>query len=214
MEASGLDFGASGPQFWSFQAPLVERKGFFLTSRGSACFLNRFGRFFRSAHVSLKCMTAPHHSRPKWIPHMQAFNEPQSPKFHASKLGRRRWAPPGGFNGISDPGPTKRKKLAIQAPQNERNWRSGPHKTKKIRNSDSNFSGISYFHRQNKKRFRLSADLTGSYMRGGGVRAGPQNKKVLMNRRQLRTDDQQGPSIIKACGRNFRRCTRTHHMTI
>ena len=98
MEASGLDFGASGPQFWSFQAPLVERKGFFLTSRGSACFLNRFGRFFRSAHVSLKCMTAPHHSRPKWIPHMQAFNEPQSPKFHASKLGRRRWAPPGGFN--------------------------------------------------------------------------------------------------------------------
>ena len=48
MEASGLDFGASGPQFWSFHAPLVERKGFFLTSRGAACFWNRFGRFFRS----------------------------------------------------------------------------------------------------------------------------------------------------------------------
>ena len=35
LEAPGLDFGGSGPRFCRFQAPLVERKGFFLTSRGS-----------------------------------------------------------------------------------------------------------------------------------------------------------------------------------
>ena len=66
--------------------------------------------------------------------------------------------------------PQNVKKLAIWAPQNKKKWRSGSHETKKIRNSDSDFSGISYLHRQNKKRFRLSADLTGSYiMRGGGA---------------------------------------------
>ena len=31
---------------------------------------------------------------------------------------------------LGDPGPTKPKKLAMRAPQNEKNWRSGPLKTK------------------------------------------------------------------------------------
>ena len=73
LEPPGLNFGASGPQFWSFQATLVERKGFFLASRGFVCFLNRFGRFFRSAHVSFNCVTAPQHSRPRWNPARTSF---------------------------------------------------------------------------------------------------------------------------------------------
>ena len=95
LEASGLDFGGSGLQFWRFQAPLVGRKGFFLTSRGwLGSLFESLWSFFSICPCKLEMRDNSPLTRPKWNPAHASFEQPPIVKGSCFQIGEAAVGPP------------------------------------------------------------------------------------------------------------------------